>query len=185
MEVGPQKDREKFTVAIKEAAPEDAGAILRLLYDTWMDTYPNKELGITKEQIQEYFSPKLTEEAVKQYAVGIERSAKNIRTYIAKEGEKIIGVARAVVHKSKNQLQVLYIHPSHQGKGVGGLLYKTVVPFFNTSNDSFVHVATYNKKAIGFYKKLGFTPTGKEWKNEKGGPKIPEMEMKLTSSSSH
>ncbi len=73
--------------------------------------------------------------------------------------------------------------PQFQNNGIGKKLYNEISKFFNPSQKTIVKVATYNKKAIEFYKKLGFIDTGKRFTNDKiitkKGVNIPKMEMVL------
>lgn len=39
---------------IREATSEDAVVIAQIQYDAWMETYPNEEAKITKEDIKKY-----------------------------------------------------------------------------------------------------------------------------------
>jgi hypothetical protein len=41
-----------LSFVIKQAKPEDAEAICSLLRETWLDTYPNAEAAITREDIR-------------------------------------------------------------------------------------------------------------------------------------
>ncbi len=88
-----------------------------------------------------------------------------------------------VRNEDYNQLKTIYVLPEFQGKGIGKMLYEEVVKFSDPEKDTIVHVATYSKQAIEFYKKLGFVDTGKRFSEErfkmKSGAIIPEMEMIL------
>jgi ribosomal protein S18 acetylase RimI-like enzyme len=102
-------------------------------------------------------------------------------TYCNKEGDKVVGVCRVVNHPDKNQLQAIYVLPEYQGRGVGRMLWEEAQKYFDIEKDTIVHVADYNEKAIGFYKKVGFVDTGKRFSEErykmKSGAIISEMEM--------
>lgn len=172
---------EKGEVIISHASPEDARDIQHLLYTTWVATYPNKELGITVEDVEEQNKIRLTEERIKLAAERIKNLPDTELYLVAKTDGKVIGVCRFVKHPDKNQLQTLYVLPEFQGKGIGTRLWEEGKVFFDTTKDTSVHVATYNTNAINFYKKLGFLETGKEFTNEQfklpSGTMIPEMEM--------
>jgi len=65
--------------------------------------------------------------------------------------------------------------------GVGCELLSIAQKFFGLKESIVVHVAVYNKKAIDFYRKNGFSETGRSWDDEqfrlKSGAIIPEIEM--------
>lgn len=176
---------ERESLVITAVSPADAPQIQELLYKTWIATYPNQELGITKEDLEEFNKFRLTKE-------GVRRAEEHIRSLpekgnelylVGKFGQKVIGLARFLRHPDRNQLQTLYVLPEFQGKGVGTKFWEEGKKFFDPGKDIFVHVATYNANAIAFYTKLGFEETGKRFTNDqltmRNGAKIPEMEMVL------
>ena len=72
--------------------------------------------------------------------------------------------------------------PGLQGRGLGKALWAKASEFLDLTKDTTVEVASYNTKAIEFYRKIGFTETGKQIENEKlrkmkSGAVMPEMEM--------
>ena len=170
-------------ISIARASPEDAFGIVDVFYKTWLDMYPNEEVGITKDDIVDKYKNAFTEE----YLDGLKGKLRNVVSgniyLVAKENETIVGVCRVKEHEHKNQLQAIYVLPEHQGKKIGWLLWQKAGTFFNPNKDTFVEVATYNEKAVAFYSKLGFVDTGRRFKDEKfimkSGACIPEMEMKL------
>ncbi|XKT74359.1 MAG: GNAT family N-acetyltransferase [Patescibacteria group bacterium UBA2163] len=183
IEKNPGEDKEKAPASIEEAQPEDARSITTLLYKTWMDTYPNEELGITEEQIEEYFAHRLSEEGIQSMARGIERIPPNTKMYVVKVDNEIVGVARGATYDDNNTLHSLYIDPDHQDKSLGYLLFSKIQTSLDSSKDTYLGVATYNQKAIDFYTRQGFVPTGKV-KEYKKPPHIPEMEMVLKADAS-
>ncbi len=66
---------------------------------------------------------------------------------------------------------------------MGLKLWEQAQELMDSSLLTIVQVATYNKKAIKFYEKLGFKDNGNRHENEKtrmkSGAIIPEMEMEL------
>jgi GNAT superfamily N-acetyltransferase len=150
-------------IQIVDADPLDAEGITTVYYKTWLATYPNKEIGITREDIEESYKDSFTEES-----------------------DRVVGVARMIRNENNNQLQTIYVLPEFQGKGIGKMLWAEAKSFCDPAKDIIVQVATYNQNAIEFYKKLGFVDTGKRWSDDKwkmkSGATIPEMELVLKSS---
>jgi ribosomal protein S18 acetylase RimI-like enzyme len=176
------KDREKTPeIRIAPADPEDAQGMAEVFYKTWLATYPNKKAGITTDDIEDRFKDSFTEESLAKRAERIAIPREGETSFLAKDGDRIVGVCHIVRHPDKNELQAIYILPEYQGKGVGGLLWGEAQKHFTLDKDIIVQVATYNTNAIAFYKKLGFQETGKEFQNErfrmKSGAVIPETEM--------
>lgn len=174
-------------ITVKKPNPEDARAIQEVLYQTWLDTYPNKEIGITEEDIKVHFKKSLSPEMLEKRRLGILNPPPNQVLLVAKDSDKVVGVCRIVLRENINQLQAIYVLPSHQRKGVGLMLWKTISKFLDPTKKTIVHVATYNEKAINFYKKIGFSETGESFVDNKfkmpvSGVAIPQTELYLTPS---
>ncbi len=162
--------------------PEDARSIQEVFYKTWLLTYPNKETGITKEDVEEHFKDAFTEEKLKIVSDKIKDLPENAKVFVAKIDNKIIGVCRIFIKEDFNQLQAIYVLPEFQGKGVGRLFWLECSKYFNKNKKTIVQVATYNINAIKFYESLGFKDNGKRFSEERhrmpiSKALIPEMEM--------
>jgi len=168
-------------IKIVEAIPDDAKGITTVLYKTWLDTYPNEEIGITKEDVEDSYKDAFTDEKIKSQKERIANTPENQRLLVAKNGTDVIGIATMIRNDDNNQLRTIYMLPEYQGKGVGSMLWNEIKKFCDPLKDTIVQVATYNKNAVSFYEKLGFVDTGKRWSDEKwrmrSGATIPEMEM--------
>ncbi len=161
---------------------QDLHDIQEVFFQTWLVTYPNKELGITREDIELQFKDRHSPETLEKRRQGLCNPPKERPFFIAKDGEKVVGVCRVNLHDDKNQLQAIYVLPECQGKGVGYKLWQHAQTFFDPKKPTIVQVATYNEQAINFYKKLGFIDTGKRLTEERhrmpiSNTLIPEMEM--------
>ena len=174
-----------MNTTISKIKPEDALGVREVLRDTWIATYPNKELGISEADIIDSYKDLFTEDSIKKYQERIRNFPDSIQTFVAKDGERIVGVCRVIIEKDSNELKMLYVHPDYQGKGIGRALWEHAKKLFNENIRTFVNVATYNNKAIKFYEKLGFKDTGKRFEDVgfrfKNGANIPQMEMVLSS----
>ena len=53
-------------VHIRNAAPEDVRGINQVLYQARLATYPNTEIGLTKEDIEYSYADTFTEETIKK-----------------------------------------------------------------------------------------------------------------------
>ena len=88
-----------------------------------------------------------------------------------------------MIKEEKNQLQMIYVLPEYQGKGIGKLLWNEVKKYLDKTKETYVELVTYNENAIKFYQKLGVVDTGKRFLEErfrmKSGNILPQMEMKL------
>lgn len=169
-------------ITIQKPTKKDIKAIQQVFYKTWLATYPNEEVGITPEDIEERFKNRFSEEAVQKRTAEILDISEDKIFLVAKDGDTVIGACKAEKCESANDLTAIYVLPSHQGQGIGTMFWEKVKDFFGNKKDIIVHVATYNVQAINFYQKLGFIDTGKRFTKEKhkmpiSGVFIPEMEM--------
>lgn len=168
-------------IKILPSTPQDARGITEVLYKTWLDTYPNKDLGITREDIEDSYKNRFSEEAIKRSQERIANLPKDHKQVVAKYGDLIVAVSTMIRGEEFNKLKTIYVLPEFQGKGIGNMLWNEVKKFCDPAKDIIVQVATYNQNAINFYKKLGFVDTGKRWLDEKfkfkSGATLPEMEM--------
>ncbi len=173
-------------IEITIPTPQDAEGIQTVFNETWLDTYPNTEAGITREDIEDKFKDSFSEEVLQKRRESLANIPENEKFIIAKDGDKVVGSCRMMRLEGFNKLSTIYVLPEYQSKGIGRKLWKAVIPFIDTQKDIIVQVATYNKKAISFYEKLGFIDTGKRFSDEKfrmkSGALLPEMEMIIKSS---
>ncbi len=166
---------------IRPVLAEDIPVIQDLFYETWLDTYPNAEAGITREDVEFKFKDRHSPENIAKRSIYLAGLSADAPFYVAVVDGIVVGLARANIYPDKNQLQAIYVLPKFQGQGIGKKLWQKVGESFNPQLPTIVHVATYNQKAISFYKKLGFQETGKQFSEErhrmKSGNIIPETEM--------
>jgi ribosomal protein S18 acetylase RimI-like enzyme len=171
-------------IVIQKPRNEDTRGILEVFYKTWLSTYPNKEVGVTKEDIEDRFKDRLSEENIKKRTEQYTNVPENELYLIAKEGTLVVGTLKVVKREGFNQLQAIYVLPEYHGKGIGTMLWNKAEEFLGKDKNIIVQLATYNKQAESFYKKLGFVDTGKRFTDEStkmpiSGVMIPEMEMIL------
>lgn len=183
MEKAQNSKEKEPQIEIVTPTKEDVRGIQEVFYKSWLSTYPNKELGITVDDIEERFKGSFTEEALAKRWHRI-RDEQGEKLLIAKKGDKVVGLVRATFRPDKNQLQAIYILPEYQCKGIGTSLWEAAKKLFDPKKNTIVQVATYNQQAIGFYSKLGFVDNGKRWEDEKltmkSGAIIPQLEMEIT-----
>lgn len=147
---------EQAEFSIEVISPEniDEATIMRL--DSWLDTYINDELGITKHWITERNKIQMSDEARKQR---LER-LKNPKStgWVAKNNDgKIIGVATPYIDDEGVQhVGSLYVDKDWHGKGLGAVLMQKIIDWFDSSKPIVLGVVSYNERAKAFYRKWGF-----------------------------
>jgi len=168
-------------IKIGLAKPDDIREIQEVFYKTWLDTYPNEKLGITVDDIEGRYKDAFTDEKLAKGAEKIINPPEGHDFFVARDGEKIVGVCNAVKSEAYNRISAIYVLPDYQRSGIGKLFWNEARKFFDPKKDIVVHLGSYNQKSINFYKSLGFVETGKQWMDEnlkmKSGAVIPQMEM--------
>lgn len=145
---------ENHTIAIEVAQPDAAEAIVRIQKETWLATYPNEEHGITVEDI---LAKGLgSSERMERWRKNIAEQAEKDRTWVAKEDGLVIGYCFAKKGETEHEIGALYVLPSHQGKQIGQKLVSEALAWLGNDKPTVLGVASYNTKAIAFYKRMGF-----------------------------
>ena len=146
-------------ITIEIGTPQDSLGITIVRRETWLSTYPNKEVGITREDIENKLNLRTIDEDVKRLNERISNDSSS-RAFVAKNGEKIIGFILVVKGKVQNKVRAFYILSEFQGQGIGGRLMNKALEWLGNDKDLALEVADYNMQAINFYKKFGFVENG-------------------------
>jgi len=172
-------------VIIERAKPEDAKAVYDIQSQTWLDTYPNKELGITVEDVRA--ARGMDDQAVKAKKIArwretIQGQGDSRAVFVAKVDGTVVGFnAPFISEDGRGRPAALYLLPDFQGKSIGAMLFQNSLGFLG-ERDLYLHVASYNHRTINFYKKFGFTEVGPVDAGDEvaalpSGAIIPEIEM--------
>ncbi|TPK63820.1 GNAT family N-acetyltransferase [Mesorhizobium sp. B2-4-15] len=146
---------------VRTAGERDLGAIRALLVETWHATY---------DAI--YGSERVTEITGKWHSIEVLRSrlAKpNAEFLVADDGKRIGGVAFAEGTDGGKlvTLKQLYVLPSLQGRGIGGMLLDEIIESFPEASAVSLEVEEQNARAIAFYEANGFVRSAQA--GEQGG----------------
>jgi len=171
---------------IRVATPTDAAAIRSVQARTWLATYPNAELGITRDGLRRY----LEGENGEKIAERITRTRRRIEAHAAEPGRgadlvavlsgAVVGFTAPFVESSgRRRVGALYVLPSAQGSGIGHRLLERNLAWHGDEQDVYLAVAAYNERAKGFYARHGFVFTGQHGDDELAidGVVMPELEM--------
>lgn len=180
----PEHSPESFSIVLARA--EDADGIFDVRRDAWLQTYPNVAEGITEEDIKlavDGANGEKRERSIERFQRSLESEHNTWTRYVAKENDTVIGFVAPDTTSGQRRVGALYVSPSAQGKGVGHMLLEKAIAWHGRDEDIFLHVATYNEKAIAFYKKHGFVLTEADVTDFAAtlpsGNVIPEFEMIL------
>lgn len=179
--VSTEKKNIAETIQVTDGITDDAEGILEVQKTTWIDTYQNEELGITKKDIQARFNFTAEERAEK-----IENCKKSINDlsshfWVAKDKGEVIGFSVTRKWDDHNEIRAIYVLPDFQWKGVGKRLFEKGLEWLGSDKEIRIGVASYNKKAIDFYKNFGFVENIRPYTLEPhtlpSGKVIPEIQL--------
>ena len=169
-------------VSIEKPTSEDVRDIQELYYRTWLATYPNEKAGISRADIEDHFKNAFSPETIAKRTERIVRPPEGETSLVARDQGKVIGLIRSTVFADHNQINVFYVLPEYQGKGIGHALWDEIEKSLDSEKETRVHVFEYNERAIDFYRKRGFKDTGERFTRPerftfKSGAIMPESSM--------
>ncbi|MCX6138467.1 MAG: GNAT family N-acetyltransferase [Ignavibacteriales bacterium] len=139
-------------ITIRDWKLEDLPAVRQLTWDTWLDTYSS---FIPIEDMQAYFDEHYTLQDMEQLLY-----SQSVRCAVAELDGVIVGFGRTQYneHERRIYLSSLYIHPNHQGKGIGRHLLQAAESRAESLglDEIWLGVMIQNVDALAWYRKLGF-----------------------------
>jgi ribosomal protein S18 acetylase RimI-like enzyme len=149
----------QLSVEIELAQPRDMEPIWELYEKIWLQAYPNKDAGISRDDIAKYLAferPGMT----KRWQAAIARPGdvnNNQRAvFVARANDAIVGMVSPKVNDDgTHRLTSLYVAPDTRGQGVGSKLIKHVL-HWHEGHDVYLYVAPYLQGAQRLYQKHGF-----------------------------
>ena len=174
LEIEPQP---KFT--IMEMSVDEIESATEMRLASWLDTYVNEEIGVTREWIELHNIEQVSAEKAlskkKRFTYGKEQGTFN--AWVAKDTDgTIMGSTTPFTDDTGHQhLGSLYVDKKWHGSGVSSELMQKVVDWFDPSKPIELMVVTYNGRARAFYQKWGFEEV--PGSNVMFEEKIPEIKM--------
>lgn len=166
-------DQPQFTIAKMTAQTVDAANEMRL--QSWLDTYINDDLGVTREWIQKRNKDQMSDEVK---ARRLERlKDPNSAGWVALDmAGQVIGLTTPYIDEEGCQhVGSLYVDKAWHGKGVASRLMQEAVNWCDSTKQIELGVVKYNERAKAFYRKWGFeeVPDSETLFDNK----IPEVKM--------
>lgn len=161
---------------IREAAPNDVEAVRSMHAQSWLDTYPNEETGVSYEWVKQKTDSWLTPEGLQDSREYLSNIFDNPEHFyrIALDDDKVIGFVHADNKDGHKHLAALYIDKDYHGTGLAQKMMKLADEWIGDEEVS-LEVVTYNERAIRFYQKHGYQLVDSE--NELFAEKIPNVTM--------
>ena len=161
-------------VSVKIPSIEHAQQIFDIVRKAWLDTYPNDEYWITRNDIEKKFVDKC--ERIKQ---AIEWYNNENCGWIATLQNEVVWYTYVKLKNWLPHLFMLYVNPDFQWNWVWSALMNRVFEFFSKYDEIYLDVASYNQQAISFYEKMWFEKTWIEWTHDIiDNKEIPTIQMK-------
>lgn len=174
LEIPNKSESKELPVTIESATTADFKGIRDAHYRSWLATYPNKENGVTEEDVHVRFKDRLLDLKKQRFEEIL--NDKNNLYLVAKLAGNVIGFGVFKKELERNFLDALYVVPEYFDHKIGYKLWSEGKKFFNDNLPIELEVVSYNDRAINFYKKLGFVMTDKV---PKTGPVMPISKIML------
>lgn len=169
-------------IKISKATQDDAEGIQILTIESSKGMY--ELCGWSQKEIEDHFPSEKTKEAIERLRKNIANFTEENNLLVAKDQDgKIVGGCYVEIQEDKNRVEALYVLPEFQGLGLAKKIYDKACEQLNSNNDTYLDVFSLNSKGINFYKKQGFSETGKRFFDERfvgsNGEKLEITEMVL------
>lgn len=143
---------------------------------SWLDTYVNEELGVTRQWVESRNQTRVTDASRKDRRERFEQYMANhtMNAWVARD-QNIGATTPYVDSRGVQHVGSLYVDAKWHGKGVASDLMRNVIGWFDSQKPIVLGVVAYNRRALAFYEKWGFEiEPGSETFFE---DKMPEIKM--------
>jgi RimJ/RimL family protein N-acetyltransferase len=169
-------------VIIEHAKPEDAEAMMRLKRAAQIKAYASGEHGVSKDDMERKFTEEDVLRGIENWEGGIagEPHGGKRQTFVARVDGEVVGFTSPRWEDEQWRIGQLYVDPDFQGRHIGPDLLIKALDWLGSDKDVYLHVLSWNDRAIALYEKFGFVKTGKEFPaeiGERGEKLLPEIEM--------
>lgn len=159
-----------MNIQIRLAKKTDLPEYTKILQKTYQNTYPNEEIGLTKE----YFSEEIfnSPDTQKYLTSNLEINDKQ-KCWLAFLGSQLVGSISIVEREKDYELRGFYVATQHQGKGIGKKLWNLALNFAK-NKDITLDIYAHSTKTIEMYKKWGFVIDTKRGEFYRHWPEWPK-----------
>ena len=149
---------------IRSATSDDFEAITEVARETWHATYDELEPDVIDRTVDDWY----TDDSMPLEAPGT-------IVLVAEENGDLVGFTHAVAQGDTADILRLYVHPDHQGEGIGSALHEHLLEAIDSYDVDRLRSFdfAFNDASRAFYEGLGFEQTD-EGEVEIDGEYYPE-----------
>ena len=149
---------------IRSATSDDFEAITEVARETWHATYDELEPDVIDRTVADWY----TDDSMPLEAPGT-------IVLVAEENGDLVGFTHAVAQGDTADILRLYVHPDHQGEGIGSALHEHLLEAIDSYDVDRLRSFdfAFNDASRAFYEGLGFEQTD-EGEVEIDGEYYPE-----------
>ncbi|WP_226004668.1 GNAT family N-acetyltransferase [Natrinema salinisoli] len=135
---------------VRAATPDDFEAITAVARDTWHDTYDELEAEVIDRTVDDWY----TDDSMPLEAPG------TVVLVVERDGQ-LVGFTHAVAQGDKADILRMYVHPDHQGEGIGSTLHDRLIAELESYDVDRIRSIdfAFNETSRAFYEGLGFEQT--------------------------
>jgi len=137
---------------IRPATADDRDRIRAIARDAWHDTYDDLEADVIDETIDDWYGDESFERALEKPGTAV---------LVAERDGDLVGFTHGVVSEDEGDVLRMYVHPDHQGEGIGTALHERLREDLEDFNMNRMHAMDLasNDASREFYEGLGFEQT--------------------------
>ncbi|ARS89575.1 GNAT family N-acetyltransferase [Natrarchaeobaculum aegyptiacum] len=134
-------------MTVRSAAADDFDAIKAIARETWHATYDELESEVIDRTVDDWY----TDDSMPLEAPGTV-------VLVAERGGEIVGFTHAVAQGERADVLRMYVHPDHQGEGIGTELHERLLAELEAHDVDEVRALdfAFNDASRRFYEGLGF-----------------------------
>ena len=119
-----------------------------------------QELGVkclySRFNLDTSFSANLADKIKEEWIKSLILGSRGAGVCLCFDKERVVGFIGVVLSSSGMVIDLIFINPDYNGKGIAQRLIEVAVKEFNIQSNIIVGTQATNTRAIGFYQKLGF-----------------------------
>lgn len=141
------------TIQIRPATQSDREAIREVAREAWHDTYDDLDPETVDETVDAWYDDEVFASALDEPGTAV---------LVAEHDREVVGFTHGVVHEDEGDVLRMYVHPDHQGEGIGTALHERLredLEDFNMQRMRAIDLAS-NESGRRFYEALGFEKSG-------------------------